>query len=148
MNPDTLHDVFNSPDVAAFFAGFPLVLLHAGITLVILVLASVLYALTTPYKEITAIRDGNGAAAVSFGGVIVGLAIPLAMALNAANTTRELAIWGVATAVVQLLVFRLTDFVLMGLPSRVYNDGEVPAAVLLVAAKLAGAFIIAAAVAS
>ena len=148
MNSDTLHDVFNSPDVAAFFSGFPLVLLHAGITLVILVLAATLYALTTPYKEITAIRDGNGAAAVSFGGVIVGLAIPLALALNAANTTRELVIWGAATAVVQLLVFRLTDMLLMGLPSRVYNDGEVPAAVLLVAAKLAGAFIIAAAVAA
>jgi putative membrane protein len=147
MNADFIPDVVNSPEVAAFFAGFPVTLLHAGITLLILVLASCLYAMTTPFKEITAIRDGNGAAAVSFGGVIVGLAIPLAMALNASSSTRELVIWGGATALVQLLVFRLTDFVLMGLPSRVYHDGEVPAAVLLVAAKLAGAFIIAAAVA-
>jgi putative membrane protein len=147
MNPDSFIPDVNSPEVTAFFAGFPVTLLHAGITLVILVLASALYAMTTPYKEITAIREGNGAAAVSFGGVIAGLSIPLAMSLYASSSAREIAIWGSATALFQLFVFRLADFVLMGLPSRVYNDGEVPAAVLLVAAKLAVAFIVAAAVA-
>jgi putative membrane protein len=147
MNVDAFIPDINGPEVTAFFQGFPLTLLHAAITLVILFLASALYAMTTPYKEITAIRDGNGAAAVAFGGVIVGLAIPLALSMNASGATVEIAIWGAATALVQLLAFRVTDFMLMGLPSRVYHDGEVPAAVLLVSAKLAVAFIFAAAVA-
>jgi putative membrane protein len=146
MNLESFMPDINGPEIAAFFTGFPLTVLHAAIALVILVLATFLYALTTPFKEVTAIRDGNGAAAVSFGGVIVGLALPLAMSLNASSSTIEIAIWGAATAFVQLLIFRLTDFVLMGLPARVYHDGEVPAAVLLVAAKLATAFILAAAV--
>ncbi len=147
MNADAFIPDVNGPEVSAFFQGFPVTLLHAAIVLVILFLASALYAMTTPYKEITAIRDGNGAAAVAFGGVVVALAIPLAMSLYASSSTIEIIIWAAATALVQLLAFRLTDFLLMGLPSRVYHDGEVPAAVLLVAAKLAVAFIVAAAVA-
>lgn len=133
------------PELQAFLAGFPISLLHAGVMLVLLFLGGVLYALLTPYKEISQIREGNAAAAVAFGGVIVGLALPLAAALSASNSLREIAIWGAATVVVQLLVFRLTDLVLMGLPGRV-QEGEVSAAVLLTAAKLSTALVLAAAV--
>jgi putative membrane protein len=113
--------------------------------LVLLFLGGMLYSLLSPYKEISQIREGNAAAAVAFGGMIVGLAIPLAAALASSNSLREIAIWGAATVIVQLLVFRITDLVLMGLPGRV-QEGEVSAAVLLVAAKLAAALILAAAV--
>jgi putative membrane protein len=133
------------PELQAFLAGFPVSLLHAGVMLLFLFLGGMLYALLTPYKEISQIRDGNAAAAVAFGGVIVGLAIPLAAALMASNSLREIAIWGGATVVVQLLVFRIVDLVLMGLPGRV-QEGEVSAAVLLVAAKLAASLVLAAAV--
>jgi putative membrane protein len=58
----------------------------------------------------------------------------------------EIVIWGCATVVVQLLVFRIMDMLLKGLPERI-QEGEVSAAVMLVGAKLATALIIAAAVA-
>jgi putative membrane protein len=144
MDPQALLDEVSNLDVQAFFTSFPLSLLHAAATLLILLAASTIYALITPYKEISQIREGNGAAAVAFGGVIVGLAIPLAMALNASNSLLQIGLWGGATALVQLLLFRITDFILVGLPARV-QEGEVSAAVLLVAAKLAVAFILAAA---
>jgi putative membrane protein len=146
MDPQALLNEINGPEVQAFLTGFPLTLLHAAMTLIMLLVASTLYALITPYKEISQIREGNGAAAVAFGGVIVGLAIPLAMALNAQSSLAQIALWGGATALVQLLFFRITDLVLVGLPARV-QEGEVSAAVLLVAAKLAVAFVLAAAVA-
>ena len=145
MNAQSFAPESLPPELQAFLAGFPISLLHAGVMLVMLFLGGVLYALLTPYKEISQIREGNAAAAVAFGGVIVGLAIPLAAALSASNSLREIAIWGAATVVVQLLVFRITDIVLMGLPQRV-QEGEVSAAVLLVAAKLAAALVLAAAV--
>jgi putative membrane protein len=145
MNVESMVPQALPPELQAFLAGFPVALLHAGLVLVLLFLGGVLYALLTPYKEISQIREGNAAAAVAFGGVIVGLAVPLAAALMASNSIREIAIWGAATVVVQLLVFRITDLVLMGLPSRV-QEGEVSAAVLLVAAKLAAALVLAAAV--
>jgi len=144
MDPQALLNEVSNLDVQAFFKSFPLSLLHAAVTLIILLIGATIYALITPYKEISQIREGNGAAAVAFGGVIIGLAIPLAMALNASNSLLQIGLWGGGTALVQLLLFRITDFILVGLPARV-QEGEVSAAVLLVAAKLAVAFILAAA---
>jgi len=135
-----------SPEVQAFATGFPVTLLHASVTLVMLILGTALYALMTPHKEITLIREGNSAAALSLGGVMVGLAIPLAVSLTASTSVIEIMIWGAATIAVQLLVFRCTDMVLKGLPERI-NEGEISAAALLVGAKLATALILAAAVA-
>jgi len=135
-----------SPEVQAFATGFPVTLLHASVTLVMLILGAALYVLLTPHKEITLIREGNSAAALSLGGVMVGLAIPLAVSLTASTSVIEIMIWGAATIAVQLLVFRVTDMVLQGLPERIH-EGEVAAAALLVGAKLATALILAAAVA-
>ncbi|WP_454713662.1 DUF350 domain-containing protein [Caulobacter segnis] len=135
-----------SPEVQAFATGFPVTLLHASVTLVMLILGTTLYALLTPHKEIALIREGNSAAALSLGGVMVGLSIPLAISLTASTSVIEIGIWGAATIAVQLLVFRVTDMVLKGLPERI-QEGEISAAVLLVGAKLATALVLAAAVA-
>jgi putative membrane protein len=134
-----------SPEIQAFATGFPVTLLHAAVTVGILFAAAALYVLLTPHKEITLIREGNAAAAVSLGGVLIGLAIPLAASLKASTTLIELALWGVAIAAVQLLVFRLVDLLLHGLPRRIQED-EMAAAAMLVGAKLATALIFAAAV--
>jgi putative membrane protein len=133
-----------SPEVQAFAAGFPVFLLHTTVTVAILLVAAAVYILLTPDREITLIREGNTAAGVSLGGVLVGLAIPLAASLRASTNVIEIALWGVVTVVVQLLVFRLTDMILRGLPRRI-QDGELSAAALLVGAKLATAMLIAAA---
>ena len=135
-----------SPELQAWAAGFPLTLLHVAVTLVILITGSALYLLLTPHKEIHLIREGNTAAAIQFGGVLVGLSIPLAVSLTASTSVLEICLWGATTVAVQLLVFRLTDLILHGLPQRI-QEGEVAAASLLVAAKIAGALILAAAVA-
>ena len=133
-----------SPEIQAFTTGFPTTLLHAGVTLLILVLGAGIYILLTPHKEIRLIREGNVAAAVSLAGVMVGLSIPLAVSLNASTSMVEIGLWGVATIAVQLLAFRLVDMVLHGLPKRIADD-EMAAAALLVGAKLATAIILAAA---
>lgn len=135
-----------SPEIQAFATGFPITLLHASVTVLILFLGAALYTLLTPHREITLIREGNPAAAVSLGGVLVGLAIPLAISLTASTSIIEIAIWGASTVVVQLLIFRIVDMILRGLPQRI-QEGEISAAALLVGAKLATALIIAAAVA-
>jgi putative membrane protein len=135
-----------SPEIQAFATGFPVTLLHASVTLLVLIVGTVLYALLTPHKEVQLIREGNAAASLSLGGVMVGLAIPLAVSLTASTSVIEIVIWGAATVVVQLLVFRIMDMLLKGLPQRI-QEGEVSAAVMLVGAKLATALIIAAAVA-
>ena len=135
-----------SPEIQAFATGFPITLMHFAVTVAILFAAAAIYVVLTPHREITLIREGNAAAAVSLGGVLVGLAIPLAVSLKASTTLVELALWGAATMMVQLLSFRLVDLVLRGLPKRI-QDGEMAAAAMLVGAKLSTALILAAAVA-
>ena len=144
MESPSLATVLESPEVQAFATGFPTTVLHLSVTLGLLVVGAVIYALLTPWKEIALIREGNAAASVAFAGVLVGLAIPLAVSLSVSTSIKDITLWGVATVVLQLLAFRLVDMVLTGLPQRI-RDGEIAAAVLLVGAKLSTALILAAA---
>ncbi len=140
----SLSDFLATPEVQAFASGFPVLVLHVAATFALLILGAVIYGLLTPWKEIALIREGNAAAGVAFAGVLLGLAIPLAVSLAASASIRDIAIWGLATLVLQLLAFRVVDVVLTGLPQRI-QEGEVSAAVLLVAAKLSTALVLAAA---
>ncbi|HZW15779.1 MAG TPA: DUF350 domain-containing protein [Brevundimonas sp.] len=144
MDSSSLTHVLESPEVQAFASGFPTTVLHLVVTLGLLAVGAVIYALLTPWKEITLIREGNAAAAVAFAGVLVGLATPLAVSLSVSTSVRDIFIWGVATVVLQLLAFRVVDLLLTGLPQRI-REGEISAAVLLVGAKLSTALILAAA---
>ena len=140
----TLSNILSGPEIQAFASGFPVMVVHLVATLLLLGAGAVIYGLLTPWKEIALIREGNAAASVAFGGVLLGLAIPLAVSLSISTSTRDIVLWGVATVVLQLLAFRVVDAILTGLPQRI-QDGEISAAVLLVAAKLATALILAAA---
>jgi putative membrane protein len=132
------------PEIQAFATGFPLVLLHAAVTLAFLVVGCFLYGLLTPHREVQLIREGNAAAALSFGGVVAGLAMPLAASLAASTSLIEVGLWGAVVLVVQLLAFRLIDMLLAGLPQRI-RENDVAATGLLVAAKLSVALIFSAA---
>ena len=92
------------------------------------------------------IRAGNTAAATSFSGAIIGLAIPLAFCMATSVSILDIIIWGVIALIIQLITFRLVDILLKGLPKRI-EDGEIGAAILVVGVKLAVAMINAAAIA-
>ena len=133
-----------SSEIQAFASGFPITLMHAGISLGLLIVGCFLYGLLTPHREVQLIREGNAAAALSFGGVVVGLAMPLAASLAASTSLIEVALWGAVVLVVQLLAFRLIDMLLAGLPQRI-RENDVASTGLLVAAKLSVALIFSAA---
>ncbi|MHB8528023.1 MAG: DUF350 domain-containing protein [Caulobacteraceae bacterium] len=133
-----------SPEIQAWTIGFPLSLFHVALTLALLAAGAALHSLITPHREVRLIREGNPAAALSFGGMLVGLAIPLAASLAASRSAIEILLWGGAKVFVQLALFRLTDLLLHGLPQRI-AEGEVPAAALLIAARTSTAVILAAA---
>lgn len=136
-----------SPEMQAFASGFPIALLHIAVSVLMLLVAATVYIVLTPHKEISLVRQGNVAAAVDLGGALVGLALPLAFSLKGSTSLVDVALWGAATVVIQLLVYRLVDLVLHDLPRRI-RDGEMAAAAMLVGAKLATAMIVAAAVAA
>jgi putative membrane protein len=136
--------MFPSPEVQAFATGFPVTLLHLVVTLVLLFAGAGVYIMLTPQKEVALVREGNLAAAVSLGGILLGLAIPLAASLKVSANLTDLTLWGVAALVVQLLISRLTDLVLHGLSRRI-QGGEVAAATVLAAVKVATGLVLGAA---
>jgi putative membrane protein len=135
-----------SPEVQAFAAGFPVTILHAGISLVILILGCAVYGFLSPIREVLLIREGSTAATISFAGAILGLAIPLAVSLTASASWIEISLWGVSLMAVQLLIFWMIGLLMAGIPDRI-REGEIDAAVLLAAARVGAALILAAAVA-
>ncbi|MCT7502182.1 DUF350 domain-containing protein [Aliarcobacter cryaerophilus] len=73
-------------------------------TAVILVVAFLyLYALVTPYDDYNLIFDKNNiAAALGFGGAIIGVSIPLYSALENSVSYFDFAVWGAIAIFIQL----------------------------------------------
>lgn len=82
----------------------PVYLAFTAVSLVLLTLALLAYALLAPTREFALTRSGNGAAAVSLAGAIVGFALPLASVLGRVETMTELLIWATTVLLVQLLI--------------------------------------------
>lgn len=130
----------------SFLTGFPILLLHFSVTVVMLGIGAWLYYKWTPYCEITLIREGNMAAAIAMAGSVIGLALPLAVCMAASVSVADIVVWGSLTIVLQLIVYRFVDLLLKGLPARI-EKGETAPAVFLVGVKFGVAMINAAAVA-
>jgi putative membrane protein len=135
-----------SAPLNAFVAGFPDFIIQLGVALGLFVASLFIYTVMTPHKELALIRAGNPSASLAYGGVIVGLAIPLGSCLAHSFGLFDLLIWGVVTLLIQLLAFRFADIFLRGLPRRI-AEGDVAAAIFLMSIKIGLALIMAGAVA-
>ena len=133
------------PVIDSFISGLPILMLHSSVTIAILLAGIWLYIWMTPWDEMALIRKGNNAAALSLGGAIVGLALPLAIAMAASVSVYEIILWGPVTLILQIIAYRVADIVMRTLPKRI-EDGQISAAILLVSIKLAAAIVNAAAV--
>lgn len=131
--------------VTAFVAGFPDFMIQLGAALGLFIVSLIVYVLMTPHKELALIRAGNPSAALAFGGVVVGLAIPLGSCLEHAFGLMDLVIWGIVMLLIQLIAFRATDIFLRGLPRRI-AEGDVAAAIFLMSVKIGIALILSGAV--
>jgi putative membrane protein len=123
------------PEITAFVAAYADYMTQLGAALGLYIGGLIVYVLMTPHKELALIREGNASAALAFGAVVVGLAIPMAACLEHAASVWDVLIWGVVMVLMQLLAFRLTDMFLRGLPRRI-AEGDVAAAILLMSVKL------------
>ena len=134
-----------APELQAFAYGFPVALAHWAIAFAILVAAVAAYSLLNPHREMAQVQAGNAAAAVSLAGALITIALPLAAAISASVTWIEVALWGASVTVIMLLLIRVIDVTLRGLPERV-AEGDAPAAWLLTSARVAASIVLAAAV--
>jgi putative membrane protein len=134
------------PVIHSLLSGLPILLLHLGSATLVWIAALAIYLWITPHDEFALIRAGNEAAAISLGGAALGLAVPLAFCLAGSVNVWDIVIWGSVTLILQLIAFRLVDFVLGTLPARI-EANERSAAIFLAMTKAAIACLTAAAIA-
>ena len=126
--------------------GLPFLLSHFFISILLLVFGIVVYIFITPMKEIKLIRDGNIAAALSFSGALIGIALPLSSSLRASNSISEIMIWGLTAILIQIFCFKIVDILIKDLPKRI-EKGEISSSILLFSIKLGVALLNSAAIA-
>jgi putative membrane protein len=131
--------------IQSIISGVPILALHLVTAFAILIGGMGIHMLMTPYEDLKLVREGNTAAAVALGGAFLGLAIPLAGALAGSVTALDMLFWGLVTVVVQLICFKVVDWVLRGLPTRI-AEGQLSAAVFLASVKVSVGAIVATAV--
>lgn len=108
--------------LATTFDTLPLYVTFLLTSVVLIALATAIYVMITPYREITLIRQGNAAAAVSLGGTVIGMAIALNSVAQGTYAVLDLALWGGVALVCQVLVFVLVSFKLPGFRQGIEED--------------------------
>ena len=131
--------------IQSLISGVPVLALHLVTTFAMLIAGMGVYMWITPYEDLKLVREGNSAAAVALGGAFLGLAIPLAGSLAGSVTSLDILFWGLVTVVVQLVSFKVVDWILKGLPKRI-ADGQMSAAIFLAFVKVSVGAIVATAV--
>jgi putative membrane protein len=124
-------------DTTAFLFGAGHFLLAFGIACLFLAVFKWLYQVSTPYDERRLVAEGNMAAAIVFGGAIVGFALPLASALEVTANPVEFVAWGVLAGVIQVVASLVVRrIVIRDLVARI-ETGNVASAVYMAATSIA-----------
>ena len=121
--------------IDALGTGLPMLLLQFLLVLALLVVGILIYMAVTPFHERELVRNGNPAAATVLGGALVALAIPLAALLATTGSFLDILVWGVVAVLLQLLTVAVVSHLLRGMRAMV-EEGQVAAAIPLVAAQL------------
>ena len=91
----------------AFLPALLAYLSYVGSGALLLALFTVLYCRVTPLDEMQLIRQHNQAAALSFGGALIGFSLTLASSAWHLNTLPSFMQWGVLALLVQIVVHML-----------------------------------------
>ncbi|SNS21476.1 putative membrane protein [Noviherbaspirillum humi] len=86
----------------AGFANYIVYLLLSGL---LLVLFFAVYTRVTPFDEIQLIREGNVAAALSFGGALLGFSLTIASCILHTSAIPGFIAWSIAALLVQLMTY-------------------------------------------
>ena len=117
-------------------AGLPAFLAYFALAIALVLVFIRIYTWVTPQDELALIRANNSAAALAFGGALIGFAWPLASAITHSLSLLDCAIWGAVALVVQVLTFVVLRFSLKQLPERI-AQGELAAGAFSAAVAIA-----------
>jgi putative membrane protein len=122
-----LHSIAGLGNFAMYFA----------ISIALLFVFKIIYALVTPHDEWKLVKeDKNVAAAVGFGGAMIGFSIALAGAATNSLSLVDFIIWGIVAMIAQSFAFALLRFTFMPKIAERINQNEVSAGTMLAAMSI------------
>jgi len=112
--------------------------IYFGLGLLFLVVFKFVYAFVTPHDEWKLIKeDKNTAAAIGFGGAVVGFAIAISGAASNSISIVDFATWGLIALIAQTLAFLVVRFVFMPRIVERIEANENSAGIMLGATNIA-----------
>jgi putative membrane protein len=106
--------------------------LYFLVSIVLFFVFKIVYAFVTPHDEWKLVKeDKNTAAAIGFGGAMIGFSIALSGAITNSEFFLDYAIWGTVALLAQLVAFALLRFTFMPKIAERINNNEVSAGVIL-----------------
>lgn len=121
-------------------AGVPAFLTYFVLAIVLMLIFIRIYTWVTPHDELALIRKNNSAAALAFGGALVGFSLPLSSAITNSLSLLDCALWGAIALIVQVLTFFVLRVTLNQLPERI-SQGEMAAGIISAATAISVGFI-------
>jgi putative membrane protein len=116
--------------------GLPPFLAYFAVAIVLVLLFIRIYTWVTPHDELALIRANNPAAALAFGGALIGFALPLSSSITHSLSILDCAIWGAVALIVQVLTFLVLRFSLKQLEARI-SQGEIASGIFSAAVAIA-----------
>ncbi|MBI2380617.1 MAG: DUF350 domain-containing protein [Gammaproteobacteria bacterium] len=120
----------------AYLTDVPTFLSYFGLAVLLTVLFVVIYTALTPHSEWSLIKDNKPAAALAFGGGLVGFVLPLASAIAHSINLLDCLVWGLVACAVQLATFFGLRLVIRDLPGRIARD-EIASGIFVAFAAIA-----------
>lgn len=111
-----------SETIAFYLAGVPAFALYFGAGVAMLLLFGLIYTRLTPHHEWQLIRANVPAAAVAYGGSLLGFVLPLASAMRESVSLLDFLLWALVALIAQLLTFCLLRVLISGLSQRIGNN--------------------------
>lgn len=110
---------------------------YFGLGLILIIFFKFLYAAITPHNEWQLIKqEKNIAAAIAFGGAIIGFAIALSGAASNSVSIVDFLTWGLIALGAQLLAFAVVRFIFMPKIIQRIKNGEASAGTMLAATNI------------
>lgn len=116
--------------------GIPPFLAYFAVAIVLVLIFVRIYTWVTPQDELALIKANNAAAALAFGGALIGFALPLSSAITHSLSLLDCAVWGAVALIVQVLTFVVLRVAVKQLPERI-NQGEIATGIFVAATAIA-----------
>ncbi|WP_293748516.1 DUF350 domain-containing protein [uncultured Paraglaciecola sp.] len=111
--------------------------LYFAVSILLLFVFKVVYAFVTPHDEWKLVKeDKNQAAAIGFGGAMIGFSIALAGAVANSEFLIDFVVWGVVAIIAQSFAFALLRFTFMPKIAERIDNNEISAGTILAAVSI------------